>query len=168
MKKTIYLKNEKHEWIKFEYEKISELNSELGKRGIIISENSCVDYSYIGEGSRVEGSTVEGSRVLGGSTVEGSRVEGSTVLGGSIVEGSITKYTAMFAHNLYKYSSFSYLNKKGVEIIQLGCFTRSRKEWESDFWNNPKEFPNDGSEKSQARLRAFKVHCFFLDSINTK
>ena len=38
-------------------------------------------------------------------------------------------------------------------------------EWEEDFWNNEKEFPNDNSDKSNARLRAFKMCCNFLDLI---
>ena len=51
------------------------------------------------------------------------------------------------------------------EMVQLGCFTRTRKEWEADFWNNNNEFPNNNSEKSKARLRAFKMCCTFLDLI---
>lgn len=30
-------------------------------------------------------------------------------------------------------------------------------EWESDFWNNPNEFPNNGSEASELRLMAFET-----------
>ena len=75
-------------------------------------------------------------------------------------------YNKFFSsNNLYKYVCFTYINNKNEEIIQLGCFTRTRKEWEDDFWNNEKEFPNDNSDKSNARLRAFKMCCNFLDLI---
>lgn len=37
----------------------------------------------------------------------------------------------------------------------MGCHWRSLAEWEADFWNNPKEFPNDGSAKSNMRLAAY-------------
>jgi hypothetical protein len=77
----------------------------------------------------------------------------------------VTQYTAIFCHNLYKYACGGGFNKKGEQMIRMGCYNRTRKEWELDFWNNPSEFKNDGSEKSEARLRAFKVICFFLDSI---
>jgi hypothetical protein len=30
-------------------------------------------------------------------------------------------------------------------------------EWKSDFWNNPDEFPNDGSTKSNNRLLAYNL-----------
>ena len=53
-------------------------------------------------------------------------------------------------------------------MIQLGCFLRSRQDWDKDFWNNNTEFPNNGSEDSNARLRAYKVACFFLDQLKIK
>lgn len=143
--KTIYLKTN-NDWHKFEYENISELEKELTSRSISISSNSYVNNSSIGNGSTVDGSTVNGSRVLNGSTVD----------------GEILPYNALFAINLYRYSVSAYFNKKGEQIIQLGCYNRTRKEWEDDFWNNVKEFPNDGSDKSEARMRAFKLACFFF------
>jgi hypothetical protein len=39
----------------------------------------------------------------------------------------------------------------------MGCYTRLLSEWENDFWNNPNEFPNDGSLKSNLRLFAFET-----------
>ena len=39
----------------------------------------------------------------------------------------------------------------------MGCFTRKLSDWESDFWNNDNEFPNDGSKKSNLRLFAFET-----------
>jgi carbonic anhydrase/acetyltransferase-like protein (isoleucine patch superfamily) len=132
--------------------------------GSTVLNGSTVDGSRV-DGSTVNGSTVNGSTVLNGSRVDGSTVNGSTVNGSTVLNGEITKYTAMFAVNLYLYSTSAYLNKEGNEVIQLGCFTRFRSEWESNFWNNDKEFPNNGSDKSKARLRAFNTACFFLDSI---
>jgi hypothetical protein len=146
--------------------------------GSTVLNGSTVDGSTV-DGSTVDGSTVvNGSRVLNGSTVvngsrvDGSTVDGSTVLNGSrvlngstVVNGNINQYTAIFCANLYKYACSAHINNKGMETIQLGCYTRTRSEWEQDFWNNPSEFPNDGSDKSNARLRAFQVLCFFLDQI---
>ena len=45
----------------------------------------------------------------------------------------------------------------GLWHLQLGCYTRPLSEWEADFWNNPNEFPNDGSEKSAARWNVFQT-----------
>jgi hypothetical protein len=46
----------------------------------------------------------------------------------------------------------------------MGCYLHSRTEWESDFWNNADEFPNDGSEKSNNRKLAFDLACQWLDA----
>ena len=65
--------------------------------------------------------------------------------------------------NGYKYSAHALLHKDGDATIRLGCFTRSRKEWEENFWNNDREFPNDGSEGSEMRLFLFNMICLWTD-----
>jgi hypothetical protein len=47
----------------------------------------------------------------------------------------------------------------------MGCYLRTRAEWDADFWNNPNEFLDHESKESQARLRAYKVACYFLDNL---
>ena len=140
---TIYLQ-EKFGWKKFECQSINDIEVELKSRNIQIGS-----YCEIGSGCKIGSGCEIGSYCEIGSGCE------------------IKNGFSLFALNLYKYSSSSYLSK-GVEWIQLGCFLRTRQEWESDFWNNDDEFPNNGSEKSEARLRAFDVHCFFLDSLKEK
>jgi len=57
---------------------------------------------------------------------------------------------------IYKYSSYSF--KIGdVFYISMGCKNMKLSEWVNNFWNNDREFPNDGSEKSNKRLYAFNV-----------
>ena len=46
----------------------------------------------------------------------------------------------------------------------MGCYLRTRAEWKTNFWNNPKEFPNDNSKASNDRLLAFKLACMWLDA----
>jgi hypothetical protein len=55
------------------------------------------------------------------------------------------------------------LAEDGTELVRLGCYTRTVAEWEADFWNNPREFPNDGSTKSRDRLLAYKTCLAWLD-----
>jgi len=120
--KTIYLRNEKFEGTKFEYDNLSDIS--LTDRKITVGNGATV-----GDGARVG------------------------------------QANAIFALNLYKYASSGYFTKEGVQMIQLGCYLRMRTEWENDFWNNTNEFPNDGSSSSEARMRAFKTICFFLDNV---
>jgi len=133
---TIYLKGEKGEWKEFKYEKLSDLQNDFNRLNIEIGARATV-----GEWATV------GARAKVG--------EGAT----------IGEYNSMFALNLYKYAVSAYTTQ-GIEYIQLGCYLRTREEWNNNFWNNESEFPNDNSEKSNARLRAFNVACSFLDSLN--
>ena len=136
MRKIIYLQDEKNIFQKYEYENISDLNEEFKKRNIRIEE-----WARIGNSARIGNNASIGNS---------ARIE---------------KYNSFFAVNIYDHPCGAWIEEKRGEIIQLGCFTRTRKEWEDDFWNNNDEFPNDNSEKSNARLRAFKMCCLFLDLI---
>jgi len=63
--------------------------------------------------------------------------------------------TAMGISGLYKYWCFVCIDAENRVYIRLGCHYRTLEDWGSDFWNNPNEFPNDGSVKSELRLNAF-------------
>jgi hypothetical protein len=56
--------------------------------------------------------------------------------------------------NLYTYYVMAY-KAKDMDIIKMGCHTRTTDEWLSHFWNNDEEFPNNNSPKSNMRLAAF-------------
>ena len=134
--KKIYLKDRNSYWKEFDYKLLSELADEFKTRNITIEAGAT-----IGECAKIGEYATIGARA------------------------TIGEYNSFFAVNLYKYTCGAWIEEKRGEIVQLGCFTRTRKEWEEDFWNNEKEFPNDNSDKSNARLRAFKMCCNFLDLI---
>ena len=64
---------------------------------------------------------------------------------------------AIFISGLYKYQCGAIIAEDGSEYIKLGCYIRLLTEWESDFWNNPNEFTNDNSVKSNLRVLAFET-----------
>lgn len=64
---------------------------------------------------------------------------------------------------LYRYVCSPRIHSDGEQWVQMGCHLRTRKDWESDFWNNEIEFPNDGNIKSKRREFAFKIACQWLD-----
>ena len=66
------------------------------------------------------------------------------------------KKIAVFT-GLYNYVSIPIIADDDREYIKLGCYTRLVSEWESDFWNNNSEFPNDGSVKSELRKMAYET-----------
>ena len=58
---------------------------------------------------------------------------------------------------LYKYIVMPIIAENGKQYVIMGCYTRTVKEWNQDFWNNTSEFPNDKSLKSQLRVMAYKT-----------
>jgi hypothetical protein len=55
------------------------------------------------------------------------------------------------------------IDNDGTQRIQMGCHLRTRAEWEADEWNNPEEFPNDGSAESTRRHNALVFAFQWLD-----
>lgn len=164
--KTIYLyKN--YEWYAFDYDAES-TKVELINRGIIIGEGVVIrewamigEWAEIGKGARIgEGVNIErGTRIEEGVNIERGVTIGRRAKIGSGADIAISPF---YATGLYDLVTGAYWSK-GVPYIQLGCNLRTRKEWEGDFWNNPEQFPNDGSPKSNKREFAFKVACQWLD-----
>ncbi len=67
--------------------------------------------------------------------------------------------------NLYKYPSGGYYNiNKKENVIMLGCYIRTQSEWESDFYNNPGEFPEDENNKD-TKKRLFALS-FIIEVLN--
>ena len=64
----------------------------------------------------------------------------------------IKKIAHLFDEYKYRVSAFSI---KGEMFVQMGCFTRSVKEWKKDFWNNDQEFKK-GTPEGNERLAAFE------------
>jgi hypothetical protein len=50
-----------------------------------------------------------------------------------------------------------------TEHIRLGCFFRPVEEWKTDFWNNSREFPNNGDMASKLRWMAYQTCLQWLD-----
>jgi len=67
---------------------------------------------------------------------------------------NISKFA--YAHGLYEYSVFAFIFEDGSKIIEMGCKHQSPEEWETNFWNNPSQFPDDGSAKTKRRILALK------------
>jgi hypothetical protein len=77
-------------------------------------------------------------------------------LGDANLHGLKIKKCAVFS-GLYKYIVIAFISEDNEKYVKMGCFMRKVSEWESNFWNNNFEFPNDGSEKSNLRLFAFET-----------
>ena len=104
------------------------------------------------DGANLYRANLDGANLVGAS-LDGASLYRASLDGASYKDVIINK-TAVFT-GLYKYTSMPIISKDGKEYIRLGCYTRLVSEWENDFWNNHKEFPNNGDIDSKYRLMAF-------------
>lgn len=77
-------------------------------------------------------------------------------LEGCYLGGLKIKKTAVF-NGLYANIVIAYITESDEARIKIGCFDRTLKEWDDDFWNNDGDYPNDNSESSNLRLMAFET-----------
>ena len=92
---------------------------------------------------------------LRGANLRGANLYDAN-LSGVYLSGKKIKTAAVFA-GLYDYTVMPYITEDGEKWIKMGCHNRILSDWESDFWNNPTEFPDNGSVKSNLRLMAFET-----------
>ena len=90
---------------------------------------------------------------LQGADLQGADLQGAYLRGADLKEYKIK--SAQVFTGLYKYVTIPFITEEGEKRICLGCFNRSLKEWEADFWNNVSEFPNDDNYESVSRVFAF-------------
>ena len=108
-------------------------------------------------GAYLQGADLQGAD-LRGADLQGAYLRGADLQGadlrGADLQGVKIKTAAVFA-GLYLYYIIAYITETDEHRVKMGCHDRSVTEWDSDFWNNNIEFPNDGSFKSNQRLHAY-------------
>lgn len=120
-------------------------------------------------GANLAGANLRGA-YLRGADLRGANLRGADLsdaylrcadLAGANLRGAngenIKIKRAIVFTGLYAYIVIPFISEDDVKYVKMGCFTRKLSDWESDFWNNDNEFPNDGSEKSNLRLFAFET-----------
>ena len=105
-------------------------------------------------GADLSGAYLSGAD-LSGANLSDATLYGADLYGADLYGVKIKK--AIVLTGLYKYVVIPFISEDGKKYIKMGCYVRTLEEWESDFWNNTKEFPNDGSEKSKLRLFAYET-----------
>ncbi len=86
---------------------------------------------------------------------EGAYLRGADLTGADGEKITIKKATVITG--LYKYIVMPIIAKDGTEYVKMGCYIRTVKDWNKDFWNNKSEFPNSKVLKSQLRVLAYKT-----------
>ena len=113
-----------------------------------------------GMGADLRGAYLRGAD-LGGAYLRGADLRGA-YLRGADLQGVKISNADVFT-GLYAYLVMPVIAEDGTEYIRMGCFFRTVVEWETDFWNNPKEFPNNGDTPSKLRWMAYQTALAWLD-----
>jgi hypothetical protein len=90
---------------------------------------------------------------LGGADLGGADLRGADLGGADLGKGKVKTF-AVFT-GIYRYIVIPYILKDGEPRVKMGCHDRSVVDWDTDFWNNNDEFPNNGSIKSNLRVIAY-------------
>ena len=137
--------------ILFEYSKENNTILETVKEAV--KQKAYLRGAYL-RGADLRGADLRGA-YLQGVDLQGVDLRGVDLQGVDL-RGKKIKKANVFT-GLYEYIVIPYITDKDEKRIKMGCFDRLLSEWESDFWNNDKEFPNNGSEKSNFRVMAFET-----------
>ena len=128
-------------------------------------------------GAYLSGADLRGAN-LSGAYLSGANLSGANLsdaylsdaylsdayLSGAYLRGNKIKTAAVFT-GLYTYTVIPYITDKDEKWVKMGCHNRKLTDWESDFWNNNKEFQNDDSVKSNLRLMAFNTAKAWFDIV---
>ena len=150
--KTIFLNGNEFEW-----DYTGKLKEEARKYGITIWSNV-----NIGSNVRIDSNVRIWPNVSIGSNV---RIGLDISIGSDVRIWSGTRIHVGIKGKVYKVQRLSGLYQHEQNIIytdkdiyiRMGCLTLTVDKWKGNFWNNDKEFPNNGDEKSVDRLEAFNV-----------
>jgi hypothetical protein len=167
MKIKLQIKNRFTGSILFEFKKenntIKETLVEAVKQGAYLR---CTDL----QGADLRGAYLRGADLqcadLRGAYLRGTDLQCADLRGADLqcadLQCEKIKTTVVFT-GLYQYIVIPYITEENIKRIKMGCYNRSLEEWESDFWNNNIEFPNDGSMKSNLRLMAYNTAKAWLE-----
>ena len=120
-------------------------------------------FKYEKEDNTIKETVIEAVKTgadLAGADLRRADLRGADLRGADLTgaDGEKIKIKrAIIFTGLYRYVVIPFISKDDVKYVKMGCFTRKLSDWESDFWNNDNEFPNDGSKKSNLRLFAFET-----------
>jgi Pentapeptide repeats (8 copies) len=93
---------------------------------------------------------------LSDANLSDANLSGAYLRGAKILDSNRNEITLKKAHdfrNLYKYSCILFIAENNDIYIKMGCFTRKKEDWETDFHNNNSEFP-EGAQQTLLRKNA--------------
>jgi hypothetical protein len=106
------------------------------------------------QGADLRGADLQGAD-LRGANLQGADLHGAYIHGA----GETLKIAALAVYtDLYDYQCWAIVLEDGSPWVRMGCLWKSVEQWDAIGIrnSNPGEFPDDGSEASDRRVRAFE------------
>ena len=95
---------------------------------------------------------------LRGANLRGADLCGANLRGANLGGANLRASGVRVMVGLYDYQCWAIVSDQGVPWVRMGCLWKTVDDWDSVGIrnSNPREFPDDGSEKSERRVRAFE------------
>ena len=96
--------------------------------------------------------------VLRGSILRDAVLRGADLSGALLSGADLSAKTFRIYSGLYEYDCWAIVTEDGTPWVRMGCLWKSVPEWDEIgiCKSNLREYPDDGSEKSERRVRAFE------------
>ena len=129
------------------------------------SENNTIKETLVKsveQGADLQGAYLQGADFQG-AYLRCADLRDADLQGAYLRDEKISK--AIVFTGLYKYIVIPYITESGDKRVKMACHDRTVEEWDSNFWNNNDEFPNDNSLKSNFRMMAYNTARTWFDLI---
>ena len=106
--------------------------------------------------NRFTGAVMLSAPALQGADLRGANLRGADLWGADNKKMKIAAISILTG--LYAYQCWAVVSDDGTAWVRMGCLWKSVEEWDAlGIRNsNPGEFPDDGSEQCEQRVRAFE------------
>ena len=141
-----------------------ELNEVLRLHKLWAADEECGQRANL-RGADLQGADLQGAN-LQGADLQRADLQGADLQGADLQDadlrganGEKMKVADMSVFTgLYPYQCWAVVAEDGTAWVRMGCLWKSVEEWDRIGIrnSNPGEFPDDGSEKCEQRIRAFE------------
>jgi uncharacterized protein YjbI with pentapeptide repeats len=93
-----------------------------------------------------------------GADLRGADLRGADLRGADLGGADLKIHSLEVFADLYSYVCYAFVTEDGVPWVRMGCLWHTLAEWDQIGIraSNVNEFPDDGSEKCERRVRAFE------------
>jgi uncharacterized protein YjbI with pentapeptide repeats len=113
------------------------------------------------QGADLRGADLRGANLQGadlqGADLRGADLRRPNLRGVNLREADLKIHALRVFSGLYTYECWAFTSDKGVPWVRMGCLWKTVADWDQVTirQSNLREFPDDGSTKSERRVRAF-------------